>query len=198
MVNRLVLVFLITCFLGVSAHGMSRFSRLPDGKSNICSLLKLHRGWIRPLKKAEKKWGIPAHVQLATIWKESSFTRNAKTSRTKLFGIIPWHRRSTAQGYAQALDGTWKEYKKANGKKFASRNNFAHSVDFIGWYMNKASKSLSISKKDAYRQYLAYHEGVSGYKRGSYKSKGWLVNTAKAVQARATLYEGQLKKCRYF
>ena len=64
--------------------------------------------------------------------------------------------------------------------------------------MNKASKSLNISKKDAYRQYLAYHEGVSGYKRGSYNSKGWLVNTAKAVQVRASLYEGQLKKCRYF
>ena len=28
--------------------------------------------------------------------------------------------------------------------------------------------------------------------------KGWLVNTAKAVQVRASLYEGQLKKCRYF
>lgn len=173
-------------------------SRIASKKSDICSLLRLHRGWIRPLKKVEKKWGIPAHVQLATIWKESSFTRNARTSRKKIFGFIPGQRRSTAQGYAQALDGTWREYKKSNGIRFASRANFGHSVDFIGWYMHNASKSLGISKNDAFRQYLAYHEGVSGYKRGSHKSKQWLITTAKAVDAKAKLYKGQLKTCRYF
>ena len=76
-------------------------SRIASKKSDICSLLKLHRGWIRPLKKVEKKWGIPAHVQLATIWKESSFTRNARTSRKKIFGFIPGQLRGTRKPWME-------------------------------------------------------------------------------------------------
>ena len=44
------------------------------------------------------------------------------------------------------------------------RARFKDSVDFIGWYTNKTEKILRISKKDAFRQYLAYHEGWGNYK----------------------------------
>ena len=48
--------------------------------------------------------------------------------------------------------------------KLASRTSFKDSVDFIGWYTNKTESILKISKKDAFRQYLAYHEGWGAYK----------------------------------
>jgi hypothetical protein len=49
---------------------------------------------------------------------------------------------------------------------------------------------------DARNQYLAYHEGRTGYSRGSYNSKAWLVRVAGEVGQRATIYEAQLAGCR--
>ena len=45
------------------------------------------------------------------------------------------------------LKGTWEQYKKENNKPLATRARFKDSVDFIGWYTNKTSKILKISKK---------------------------------------------------
>ena len=55
--------------------------------------------------------GVPIHVQMAVIYYESSFQNRAKTPM-RYFGIIPLGRESSAFGYAQALDGTWTDYKK--------------------------------------------------------------------------------------
>ena len=49
---------------------------------------------------------------MAFILQESSYIQGAKPERTKLLGFIPWKRKSSAFGYAQALDGTWERYKK--------------------------------------------------------------------------------------
>ncbi|MEC8795342.1 MAG: lytic transglycosylase, partial [Pseudomonadota bacterium] len=49
---------------------------------------------------------------------------------------------------------------------------------------------------DARNQYLAYHEGHTGYARGSYRSKSWLVRVADQVAARADTYRSQLTRCR--
>ena len=53
----------------------------------------------------------------------------------------------------------------------SNRARFKDSVDFIGWYINKTSKILKISKKDAYRQYLAYYKGWGDYKNYSKDKK---------------------------
>jgi hypothetical protein len=45
----------------------------------------------------------------------------------------------------------------------------------MGWYMHKSYKRNGISKSDVYNQYLAYHEGHSGFRRGTYKRKKWLI-----------------------
>ena len=58
------------------------------------------------------------------------------------------------------LKGTWEQYKKETGNKYATRARFKDSVDFIGWYVNKTHKLLKIPKNDAYRQYLAYYKGM--------------------------------------
>ena len=50
------------------------------------------------------------------------------------------------------------------GKINPSRANFSDVTDFIGWYSEQTEKMLGISKNDYYNQYLAYHEGHSGWK----------------------------------
>ena len=59
------------------------------------------------------------------------------------------------------------------------RDNFRDAADFVGWYVDRAHRIAGISKSDAYRHYLAYHEGVGGFKRGTFKSKRWLLGVAR-------------------
>ena len=57
--------------------------------------------------------GVSPGMQLAFIKTESNFRPTARTQRKYFLGLIPSGRISSAYGYSQALDGTWKEYKKA-------------------------------------------------------------------------------------
>jgi hypothetical protein len=153
------------------------------------------RGWYKDAKRASARWGTPVHVLMAIIRHESSFRSDAKPKRKKIFGFIPGSRPSSAYGYAQALDGTWKSYKRATGKRFADRDDFDDAVDFVGWYTAESHRKLGISKWDARKQYLAYHEGQGGYARGTYRRKQWLMNTASRVQKTASSYAAQLRLC---
>ena len=58
---------------------------------------------------------------------------------------------------------------------------------------NKTENILSISKKDAFRQYIAYHEGWGNYK--NYKSNQKVILLAKKVQNQSNKYKNQLDKC---
>ncbi|MBF0621246.1 MAG: hypothetical protein HQL54_04900 [Magnetococcales bacterium] len=169
---------------------------LPGRIDNACSMLSENESWYASTKRTEKKWGVPIHVQLAIIHQESKFRHDARPPRMHLLGFIPWSRASSAYGYAQALDGTWDWYMEKTGNSGADRDEFEDAVDFIGWYANISNRTLGISKNDAFRQYLAYHEGHGGYKRGTYKKKKWLVPVARKVQRNANRYQKQLKTCR--
>ena len=124
---------------------------------------------------------------------ESDFDWLAKPKRYKIFKIIPYRRASSSFGYSQAIKGTWKQYKEETNNKLASRARFKDSVDFIGWYTNKTEKILKISKKDAFKQYIAYHEGWGNYK--NYKNNQKVILLAKKVQNQSNKYKAQLKKC---
>ena len=150
--------------------------------------------WYKHAKKTEKKWGTPVYLQLAIIKMESSFDRFAKPPRKKLFKVVPYKRLSSSFGYSQAVIGTWKQYKDETGNKFATRTRFKDSVDFIGWYTDKTEKILKISKKDAFRQYIAYHEGWGNYK--NYKSNNKIILIAKKVEKQSSKYKNQLAKCK--
>ncbi len=167
----------------------------PVNVENICAIFDDKRGWYRDAKKSEKRWGTPVHVQLAIIRQESSFKFNARPPREKLLGVIPWKRPSDAYGYAQALDSTWKAYKKDTGRRFADRDDFGDAIDFVGWYTDVSARTVGISKWDPYNQYLAYHEGQGGWKRRTYRSKGWLKDTARGVEYRAEEWGQQLRVC---
>lgn len=167
----------------------------PRDVNNVCSIFHEHPEWYRDAKDVERRWHVPVPVQMAVIHQESKFDANARPPQSKLFWVIPWTRPSTASGYSQALRGTWVQYKRSRGGTFASRDNFADGVDFIGWYADEAYRRAKISRSNAYKLYLAYHEGVGGYMRKSYLKKPWLVSVAHKVSAREKIYRAQLAKC---
>ena len=113
-----------------------------------------------------------------------------KASFFEIFKVIPYRRLSSSFGYSQAIKGTWEQYKEETGNKYATRARFKDSVDFIGWYTNKTEKILKISKNDAFKQYVAYHEGW-----GNYKKKQKIILLAKRVENQSKKYKKQLQKC---
>jgi len=158
---------------------ISACSSIPKNSSNSCSIFEEKYLWYKHAIKTEKKWGTPVYLQLAIIKMESSFNRFAKPPRQKLFKVVPYKRPSSSFGYSQAVKGTWKQYKEETGNKLATRSRFKDSVDFIGWYTNKTEKILKVSKNDAFKQYVAYHEGWGNFK--NYKSNKKIINLAKKV-----------------
>ena len=183
--NKLLLIFIF--FL------ISACSSIPKNTSDSCSIFNERYLWYKYTKKTEQKWGTPIYLQLAIIKMESDFDWLAKPERQKIFKVIPYKRPSSSFGYSQAVKGTWDQYKKETNNKLATRARFRDSVDFIGWYTDKTEKLLKISKKDVYRQYLAYHEGWGNYK--NYKNNQKVIILAKKVTEQANKYRKQLKKC---
>jgi len=139
---------------------------------------------------------VPVPVQMATIHQESRFIGDARTPFRYTLGVIPMGRQSSAFGYAQALDGTWEEYKAETGNRRARRDRIRDATDFMGWYMNKTRERNGIPLSDARNQYLAYHEGHAGFARGSYNAKPWLITVSSRVASRADRYHAQLISCR--
>ena len=172
---------------------ISACSSIPQNTSNSCSIFNERYLWYKHAKYTEKKWGTPIYVQLAIIKMESDFDWLAKPQRQKLFKVIPFKRPSSSFGYSQAVKGTWEQYKNETGNTLALRARFKDSVDFIGWYTDKTESLLKISKKDTFRQYLAYHEGWAGYK--NYKNNQKVISLAKKVENQSNKYKSQLKKC---
>ncbi|MDD9806675.1 MAG: transglycosylase SLT domain-containing protein [Gammaproteobacteria bacterium] len=167
----------------------------PRSVANACEIFSQKIHWYEAARDSQQRWNIPMALLLAFVHQESSFHATARPPRRRLLGIIPWVRPSSAYGYAQAVDHTWKEYKKETGRTLARRSNFNDAMDFIGWYNNKSVRELGLRRNDARRLYLAYHEGRNGYRRQSYNAKPWLLKVAQKVQRRKNAYDKQLKTC---
>ena len=185
---------LSTNFLLILLFLVNACSSIPSNTSNSCSIFDERYLWYKHAKKSEQKWGTPIYLQLAIIKIESGFDWLAKPPRQKLFKIVPYKRPSSSFGYSQAVKGTWKQYKTETGNKFATRTKFKDSVDFIGWYTTKTEKILKVSKTDAFKQYIAYHEGWGNYK--NYKSNKKVINLAKRVEKQSNIYKKQLSDCK--
>ncbi|WP_371157932.1 lytic transglycosylase [Jannaschia sp. 2305UL9-9] len=188
----------IACLLLLAACGGSGSGSgsAPRNLDNACSILDQRPGYLRAFRAAERNWGVPVHVQMATIYQESKFIADARTPLRYSLGVIPVGRQSSAFGYSQALDGTWKEYLADQNKRRARRDNIRDATDFMGWYMAGTNRSLGISLSDARNQYLAYHDGRTGYRRGTYLAKPWLMRISGEIEARAAMYQQQLASCR--
>ncbi len=168
----------------------------PKHQDNLCAIFDQYPGWYDAAKDSQAKWGTPPHILMAFVKQESAFRHDARPPRD-WFLFIPLGRRSSAEGYAQAKDEAWEQYKNEAGGFFSSRSDMENALDFIGWYNNKSSQQLSISKWDPKRMYLAYHEGRGGYARGTYKSKPQVVRIADDVDRQAREYGAQLRLCEH-
>lgn len=187
--SRIVPVFFVLA--------LSACATPPRHINNICTVFDqrdgLFNNWQSAAERTQRKYGIPTHVLMATIRKESGFKSNAKPPRTKLLGFIPWKRVSSAYGYSQALDGTWSQYKRETGSFGARRGNFSDAVDFVGWYHSKTVANHGVSRNDTYRLYLAYYLGWGGFKRGSWDAG--VQRYARDTQDMANRYQAQLRRC---
>ena len=192
MSRTLLALIVIVLALGSCAR---RPSDAPRDLENACSILTERPHYARAFRQAKRNWGVEPHVLMAMIYQESRFIANNRPPHQYALGVIPTGRQSSAFGYSQALDGTWAEYVSARGARGARRDDMRHAADFMGWYMTQTTAELGIPLWDVKNQYLAYHEGRSGYRRESYASKDWLLRVAEEMELRAILYQTQLSTC---
>jgi len=174
----------------VLAGGCATAPKPPHEPDDACAILAEKPKWDIALHKVQHRWGVPVEVQLAIIRNESSFRHDARPRSAS------GEYASSAYGYSQAIDGTWDWYRNETGRRSAKRTNFADAADFIGWYANVSRQLLGLAVGDAYHQYLAYHEGHTGFRRGTYRKKPWLQRYARQVARHAHTYRVQLSRCR--
>jgi hypothetical protein len=190
---------LIAPLLALAAGACSTLAAKPSNGeiADACLLLQQNRGWHEALRETARTWGAPMGFQLAVIKQESSFTPDARPPRgeSQWFGLVQGDYISSAHGYSQALDGTWKMYQEKTGKWSANRTNFRDASDFIGWYFNTNGQRVGVGQYDYRAHYLIYHEGATGYMQGTWKNKSWLVDVAARVAAQAARYESQISSC---
>ncbi len=167
----------------------------PQNIDNVCEIYDEYFDWYLAADSVYERWKVPKHVTMAFIHQESKFVDDARPPWQWFLWIFPTGRASSAFGYAQALDGTWSEYQKQTDNWGADRDEFEDAVDFIGWYNHKSLIRNKINPHDAYRLYLAYHEGQGGFSRKTYKSKPWLLKVARKVEKRSKMYRNQLQGC---
>ena len=86
-------------------------------------------------------------------------------------------------------------YERSAGRYGADRDDFDDAIDFVGWYTHQSQTIAGISKWDPYNQYLAYHEGQTGWLEKSYRFKTKLRGIARSVDYRAREWGAQLRRC---
>ena len=168
----------------------------PKAPENVCGIFEEKRSWYLAAQRARDRWKTPVGITMSFIYQESGFRANSRPERERLLGVIPWKRKSSAKGYAQAIDATWKKYVQDAGDWFPDRTNFEDAVDFVGWYNYQSQRNLGISRTDAKSLYLAYHEGWRGYRNKTYEKKPWLIEAARRVEERALRYQTQYLNCK--
>ena len=153
-------------------------------------------GWYDDAKDSQEKWGSSIPTMMAILHQESRFVADAQPPRKIYLGFIPGGRLSSAYGYPQAKDETWKVYQRSTGEYGHDRDDFADAIYFVGWYNHQSNKRNKIPKWDTAKLYLAYHEGHGGYNKKSYEQKDWLISIAKKVENKSNTYKSQLSQCR--
>ncbi|MBN9072021.1 MAG: hypothetical protein J0H34_10555 [Rhizobiales bacterium] len=171
----------------------------PRHINDVCAVFEQNDGWFndwqRTAYRTEKKYGIPVHVLMATVRKESGFKKNARPPRKWYFGFIPGKRASSAYGYSQALNGTWAQYVAESGNFGARRASFADALDFVGWYHSKTVAKYGVAPDDTFSLYLAYYSGWTSYGRGGWRGNTSLQKYARDTDDMARTYQRQLQTC---
>jgi len=176
-------LFTVGLFMSALAAGGNTARASASDITDACVIFEERSDWQDAAKAAAKKWQVSVPAILAFIHRESRFKADAASKV------------STAYGFAQALDGTWAQYKKSTKDHTVDRANFADSADFIGWYMTLTKDRLGIPLHNVSAHYIAYHEGHGGYKSNRWTEKPALIRVTQKVTQMAATYEGQLLAC---
>lgn len=175
--------------------GLACASLPPRSLDDLCGIFAEKRDWYGAALRAEERWDAPLPVLMAVLHQESRFRARARPGWRTFLGVIPLGPASSAYGYGQVQTGTWADYRRRTGRPDARRDRFADVVDFVGWYADVIERQTGVAKDDAFRLYLAYHEGPTGYERRSFDAKPWLLGVAQKVKDRADLYGAQRAQC---
>lgn len=167
---------------------------VPSSPKNLCKIFQENGDWYDDVQEVYAQRGVPINVVMAFIYHESGYVDDAKPPM-RWFLFIPYGRGSSAYGYPQAQDPVWEEYLAENGGFFTSRDDFKDSVDFVSWYMLKTRRINKIPLTNVYLQYINYHDGWGGYKKGLYKRNKKLQTIARNVEKTARNYATQLRRC---
>ena len=184
----LICILLQSCSSSYSHHYISQ----PSNIHNICSIFGERPLWYFHASNSARKWRVPIPVMMSIMHHESSFKATARPLRYSKWSI---ELMSSAYGYPQAIDSTWQDYKRSVNKSFARRDIFSDAIDFIGWYIHRSYLVAGISKYNSKHNYFAYHEGHTGYKKGRYRQKQWLLNKSNEVANLTKKYDKQLSSC---
>ena len=153
----------------------------PRDLDNACAILKQRPDYHKAFKATERKWGIPIHVQMATIHQESKFVAMRARPSAMCWASSQW----AANPVRLAMARRWMPRgmnTASRSARHAKRDKIKDATDFMGWYMNTSRDRNGIALHDARNQYLAYHEGHTGFRKASYNSKPWLVAVAGKVE----------------
>lgn len=183
------LIVTVALFAGAcGTFGMN--TRPPPDVTNACKIFDDRSRWRDPVFDAARRWDVTPGTILAFMRQESSFRHDARPVDRN------GNRLSSALGYSQALDGTWADYERARGR--GDRRNLRKASDFIGWYLSQIAEQTGIDKTNTRDLYLAYHDGPGGFRRGTWRSKGWLITVADRVAVNAATYDDQLRDCHWW
>ena len=163
---------------------------------NLCQIFRDNDDIYDAAINMEERWKVPLQIPMAIMYQESHFKDDARPKRAYLLWVIPWGYESTAYGYAQALNEAWSDYIKSTGNTGADRDDIDDALDFMGWYIRQTNKVNNVSVWNSKELYLNYHDGWGGYRRGTWKSKGWLIKVADKVAERASRYGAQYRGCK--
>ena len=167
----------------------------PSQPKNVCEVFRENRGWYQAARKASKRWQTPIATNMAFIYHESGYRARVRPPRRDGFLFFPGPRLSDAYGYAQVKNATWRWYQDKTGRHRAERHSFADAIDFVAWYNYQSGRINGVPSSSARDLYLNYHEGHTGFKRGSYRSKPQLLKIASRVSTTADNYQQQLAGC---
>ena len=190
--SRIFRAMVLVAILGSCSSG---YGTAPRNLDNACAIVNERPEYLRAFKATERKWGVPIPTIMAMIYQESKFISNNRPPHQYALGVIPIGRQSSALGYSQALDGTWEEYQREEGGFSTDRESIWDAADFMGWYMTDTVAETGVPLSDTRNQYLAYHDGRTGYLRGTWRGKPWLVRIAGEIEQRAANYGAQLRSC---
>lgn len=162
----------------------------PRNINNICTIFFDKPHWVKGVRASYEKWNLPVELMMAIIRHESSFLATARPLDAR------GRRQSSAYGYAQALDGTWRQYQQETKRTRDRRDDFADAVYFVGWYAAKAiDVHDALSPYDVTGLYVLYHDGWASLQEGREAPRVEVLETATKVYKRTLNYHQQLKEC---